>query len=339
MKYRYMGETGLLVSRICLGSHVFGERNWGCDKKTSIEIINHFLDRGGNFVDTADIYNNGISEEIIGEAIRMRKRDEIVLATKCFHRMNNTPNAKGLSRKHIIEACDASLTRLKTDFIDLYLIHGPDPFTPMEETMRTMDDLVRLGKVRYIGCCNMYAWQIVKANGISRQLNLERLSCAEYLYNLIVRDVEQEILPACCDQGMGFLCWSPLAAGMLSGKYQKTEKPLEGSRIAFRGELEIPRYWHERGFRIVAEVKAVGRKIGRSPAQVALAWLLHERRVTAVIIGARNTDQLGHNLEVGDWDMPEETWKMLNQVTQYAASYPKSWIDSAGVEPFGEEEF
>ncbi|MBD3320792.1 MAG: hypothetical protein GF350_06835, partial [Chitinivibrionales bacterium] len=234
MKYAYLGNSGLVVSRICLGTMTFGQKDWGCDKKTAFTIVDSFLHLGGNFIDTADMYAGGVSEEILGEALREKKRDDIVLATKGFFRTSDAPNARGLSRKHLIDACEESLRRLKTDYIDLYQIHGPDPFTPIEETMLTLENLVASGKVRYIGCSNLYAWQIVKANSTGRFQGCEQFRCAQHLYNLIIRDVEREILPACEDQGMGFICWSPLASGMLSGKYKKASKPAKGSRVSFR---------------------------------------------------------------------------------------------------------
>ena len=193
MKYNYLGKSGLKVSRICLGTMTFGQENWGCDKNTSIEIIDKFIDSGGNFIDTADMYSAGTSEEIVGEAIK-QKRDKIVLATKCYFPLQKCPTSKGLSRKHIFEACEASLKRLNTDYIDLYQTHGPDYGTPMEETMRALDDLVRQGKVRYLGCSNLHGWQIVKANSISSQMNLEKYISAQHLYNIIIRDIEREVI-------------------------------------------------------------------------------------------------------------------------------------------------
>ena len=186
MKYRYVGNTGLAVSRVCLGTMTFGTEGWGCDEKTSIALVRTFVEAGGNFIDTADLYSSGTSEEYTGKALKDFNRTDIVLATKCWFRTADTPNARGLSRKHIMEACEASLRRLDTDFIDLYQLHGPDPYTPVEETMRAMDDLVRQGKVRYIGCSNLYAWQFVKANAAAQLMGTERLVCGQYLYNLIL---------------------------------------------------------------------------------------------------------------------------------------------------------
>jgi aryl-alcohol dehydrogenase-like predicted oxidoreductase len=253
--------------------------------------------------------------------------------------MADTPNAKGLSRKHIVEACEASLKRMGTDYIDLYQIHGPDPFTPFEETMRALDDLVRQGKVRYVGCSNLHAWQILKANGISALQHLEKLSCGQYLHNLIIRDVEREILPACEDQGMGFIAWSPLGSGILTGKYTKKDKPDEGTRISLTAQFSVPRYWHERSFEIVDEMMEISKKSGKSSAQIALSWLLYDSRVTSVIIGARKIEQVRDNLVAGDWDMPEELWERLNKVAQFDHGYPRSWMNVVYPNTFGEEEF
>jgi aryl-alcohol dehydrogenase-like predicted oxidoreductase len=338
MKYRYMGNTGLLVSRVCLGTMTFGVKDWGCDRKTSKELINQYLDAGGNFIDTADIYAGNASEEIIGEALKDKKRDEIVLATKCFFRTGKSPNAKGLSRKHIMEACEASLRRLQTDTIDLYYMHGADPFTPLEETMRTLNDLVRQGKVRYLGCSNIFAWQILKANGISALFNLEKLTCGQYLYNLIIREAEREVLPACKDQGMGMTCWSPLGGGILLGKYKKEEKPSPGTRLYYRTEIDGPRFWHQRGFEMVKKLDALSQKTGISKIQLALSWPLHDKRVTSVILGVKTSEQLKENLVVADWDLPDEIWEEVNHETALDLGHLTQFAGHAYRTTFGEEE-
>ena len=339
MKYRYLGRSGLLVSRVCLGTMTFGNKEWGCDLKTAKAIVNGFIEAGGNFIDVADMYSSGVSEQMLGEAVRDHDRDDLVLATKCWFRVGAGPNAKGLSRKHICEALEVSLRRLGTDYIDLYQVHGPDPFTPMEETMRTLDDLVRSGKVRYIGCSNFYGWQIVKANAIADRLNLARFCSGQHMYNLVRRDIEREILPACADQGMGMLCWSPLASGFLTGKYKRGQDPAAGSRVSYRTKIDIPRYFREDGFRVVDEVQKVARETGRTPSQVALAWLVHDRRVTAVLIGARTLQQLEDNIAVGDWDLPEELRRRLSEVAPIDHGYPLEWIDLGHNNIAGQEEF
>lgn len=338
MKYRYMGKSGLKVSRVCLGAMTFGQENWGCDKQTSIKIIDKFLDSGGTFIDTADMYSGGLSEEIVGTSLK-GKRENVVLATKCYFPTGDSPTSKGLSRKHIFEACEVSLRRLKTDYIDLYQTHGPDYRTPMEETMRALDDLVRQGKVRYIGCSNLHAWQIVKANGISAQFGLEKYISAQHLYNMILRDVEKEILPAVADQGMGFVCWSPLASGMLTGKYERSDNPPTGTRMAYRAEYDVPRYWHERGFKLVDAVKKEAKKLNWKPVQISLSWLIYNKIITAVIIGARNAEQLDDTIAVGDWDLPDEVWERLNNIVPFKHDYPKTWFELVKKQIYNDIEF
>ncbi len=327
MKYRNLGRSGLRVSRICMGTMTYGMKDWGCDRDMSIAITNRFIEAGGNFFDTADMYSQGVSEQYLGHALKNHDRDDLVVATKCWFRMRPSANAMGLSRKHILESIDASLQRLGTDYIDLYQVHGPDPFTPMEETLGALNDLVRAGKVRYIGCSNYYAWQIVKSNAISDQLGLARLCSSQNLYNLIRRDIEREILPACQDQGMGLLCWSPLASGMLTGKYPRGKGPAEGTRIAHRAAIDMPRYWNESTFQIIDLLKQIANTHNLNPSQIALAWLLHDPRVTSVIIGARNIDQLSDNLVVGDWDLPPQDQRQLCDVIPFEHGYPREWID------------
>jgi aryl-alcohol dehydrogenase-like predicted oxidoreductase len=329
MKYRYLGKSGLMVSRVCLGTMTFGNAEWGCDASEAREMTRVFLDAGGTFFDTADAYSGGVSEQMLGDALKGRPRDDVVIATKCFFRMGKTPNAKGLSRVHIISACEASLRRLGMDHVDLYQIHGPDPHTPIEETMRALEDLIRQGKVRYAGCSNLYAWQIVKANAAAERAAGSRFVSGQYLYNLVVRDVEREILPACESEGMGLICWSPLGSGMLTGKYRRAEKPEEGTRIQKAAVHELPRYWHERGFGIAEELVKTSRQLGVPPAHAALSWLLHDRRVSSVIVGARTPAQLKENLAAGDWDIPADAWKRLEEASRFEHGYPKQWQDIA----------
>jgi aryl-alcohol dehydrogenase-like predicted oxidoreductase len=339
MKYRYLGDSGLLVSRICLGTMTFGNDDWGCDRATAVDITNRFIESGGNFFDTADMYSQGVSEEMLGQAIKTHHRDDLVLATKCWFRMRNTPNAKGLSRKHMLSAVEDSLRRLGTDYIDLYQMHGPDPFTPLEESMRAADDLVRSGKVRYLGCSNFFGWQIVKANAVAERLGLTRLVSGQHMYNLLRRDVEREILAACADQGLGLICWSPLAEGMLAGKYSKGTGPDKKSRVGLRASFSLPRYWNDNSFRIIEEVLAVAGECDKTPAQVALSWALGDRRVSAVIAGARTIEQLTDNLVSGDWDLSDEYYTRLTDVVPFAPGYPQEWIDISWSNIAGQEEF
>lgn len=326
MKYRYLGRSGLKVSRICLGTMTFGEPDWGCDEAMSVKIMEKFFELGGNFVDTADMYNKGVSEEHVAKGLKGR-RQEVILATKVYFPVMDDPNGRALSRKHIMDACEASLKRLGTDYIDLYQAHGPDYQTPIEETLRAFDDLIRQGKVRYIGCSNYFAWQIMKACGVSDKSGLERYVSAQHLYNPIIRDIEREILPVCEDQGLGILPWSPLAGGMLTGKYKRSDAPPKGTRIDIRMELDGARYWNERGFNISESVIQTAEQTGRTPAQVTLSWLLHNKNVSAVVIGARKTEQVEDCIVSGDWDLPDENWKIIDEVAHYDLGYPQAWVD------------
>ena len=339
MQYRYLGRSGLLVSRVCLGTMTFGMKDWGCDQHTANELVKRFVDAGGNIIDTADMYSAGVSEEMLGASIRDLNRADLVLATKGWFRVGDTANAKGLSRKHIIEAVEASLRRLGTDYIDLYQVHGPDWFTPMEETMRTLNDLVRSGKVRYIGCSNYYAWQVVKANSIADRMNLERFISSQHMYNLVRRDIEREILPACVDQGMGMLCWSPLGSGFLSGRYRRDEEPPEGSRISYRKNIDIPRYYSDAAFELVDQLKVEAKETNKTPAQVALAWLLHDHRVSAVLVGPRFIEHLEENLVVGDWDLTAEQHERLANIVPFEHGYPADWVELSYPNITGVEEF
>ena len=338
MKYRYLGNTGLLVSRICLGTMTFGNKEWGCDEAMAKQITRAFLDAGGDFIDTADIYSNGVSEQMLKECLKGVPRDDVVVGTKCWFKMGKSQNAKGLSRKHILAACDASLARMGTDYIDLYQVHGPDPRTPMEETLRALDDLVRQGKVRYAGCSNLYAWQLVKANATADRINAGRFASGQYLYNLSARDIEREILPACASEGMGVICWSPLGSGMLTGKYRKADAPEQGSRMQLAAVHELPRYWHERGFNVVEELNRVSAETGVPQVRLALAWLLHDPRISAVIVGSRSKAQLTESLPAGDWDIPQPVWARLNEVSKIDLGYPKQWMDITVPATFSDHE-
>ena len=327
MKYRYLGKTGLPVSRVCLGTLTFGNKDYGCDEAESAKIVRHFYENGGNLIDTADVYRNGVSESFLGKALQPLNRDDIVLATKCYFPMGTSPTAKGLSRKHIIEACESSLKRLQTDYIDLYQIHGPDPVAAYEETCRALDDLVRQGKVRYIGCSNLYAWQIVRMNSVCDRLNLNRFVCGQYLYNLVIRDIEREIIPASVDEGMGIICWSPLAAGVLAGKFARAQTPEPGPAISFRNETEFGRFWNERTFDILDKVKVLAEQSNVTPARMAMGWILKKPAITSIIFGVKNLDQLKQNMELGTWDMPDEMEVELSKIAAFDAGYPFFWIN------------
>lgn len=321
MKYRYLGSSGLLVSRITLGTMTFGVADWGCDEQESHAIIKNYLDSGGNFLDCADVYAGGRAEEIVGNFLPQVNRDEIVIASKCFFPMGDRPNSCGVSRKHVMASCEASLKRLKTDHIDLYYIHGPDPVSPLEESMRAFDDLVRQGKVRYLGCSNLFGWQIAKACGIAARMNLEGLVAGQYLYNLIHRELEREVIPCSREQGLGLICYSPLGAGLLTGKYKNMTEPAQGTRMSHRTQVDGPRFWHPMGFKTAETLERVSSKAGIPMAKLAIAWPLKRRFVTSVIIGVKTQKQLEDNMQMGDWDMPDDVWNILEEQTRPQEEY------------------
>ena len=330
MKYRYLGRSGLLVSRICLGTMTFGNAEWGCDLDTSRAIVKAFVEGGGTFIDTADAYSNGESERMLAAILKDYRRDDIVLATKGFFPQGDAVTQRGLSRKHIGEAGEQSLRRLGTDFFGLYQFHGPDPFTPVEESLRAVDDLIRAGKVRYVGCSNWYGWQISRANGIAALKGFEPLLSAQHLYNLVRRDIEREVLPAREAEGVGMICWSPLAAGMLSGKYAGQNAPAEGTRHGIQKAIVENRYWFDEARQLVDKVVDIAGRIGRTPSQVALSWLFGDARVTAAIVGARRVEQLSENLAAGDFDLPAEIRAELTDAMPLKLGYPHEWTSLNG---------
>ena len=324
MKYRYLGSSGLLLSRITLGTMTFGSEVWGCDEATSHQILREYLELGGNHIDTANIYASGRSESFIGTFIDQINRDDVTIASKCYFPVNKAdqrPLQYGLSRKHIIAECEKSLRRLKTDYVDLYYIHGPDPVTPIEETLRALDDLIRQGKTRYIGCSNIFAWQIAKAIGVSERLNLEKFVAGQYLYNLIRRAPEHEVFPAAVDGGLGIMPYSPLGGGFLTGKYRAHESPAEDTRFAHRMGTDGPRFWHDRGFEIAEVLNRAAEESGVPAVQLAVAWPLRRPEVTSVIIGAKSVEQLELTMKPGDWDMPDDLWTRLEEQTRAPETY------------------
>ncbi len=330
MKYRKLADTGVFVSELCLGTMTFGGRGQVWERMGALEqadvnaIVARALEAGINFVDTANVYATGESETLVGRALSGR-RHEVVLATKVRGRMGPGPNQVGLSRLHIVEAVEASLTRLGTDYIDLYQIHRPDVLTNIEDTLRALDDLVRSGKVRYIGCSNLPAWQMMKANGVSREQHLERFRCTQSYYSLVGRDLEREIVPFLRDQQMGLLVWSPLAGGFLSGKFTREGSDEPGRRTTF----DFPPVDKGRGFDIVDTVRAIADRHGATVPQVALAWVLSHDIVTSVIIGARTRTQLDDNLRTVDLTLTAEDLKALDEASRIAPTYP-AWMDSLG---------
>lgn len=303
MKTKSLGRTGLKVSEICLGTMTFGNQ---ADEPTSFRIMDIADQAGVNFFDTADVYPlggdpdaNGRTEEIVGNWLRERRaRDRIVLATKCRGRMGPGPNDEGLSRRHILRACDESLRRLQTDYIDLYQTHAPDPETPIDETLRALDDLVRAGKVRYIGCSNYPAWQLADALWTSDRYRLARFDCAQPRYNLLFRMIEDEIVPLCRAHGVGIIAYNPLAGGMLTGRYRTTGQTEPGTRFTLKnsGELYRRRYWNDEVVGAVARLGEFFRGRGKSLTHVALAWVLAQPGITSAILGASRPEQLEDSL-------------------------------------------
>lgn len=319
MKTRYMGRTGLRVSELCLGTMTFGG---AADERESYSIMDRYAAQGGNFLDTADVYGRGRSEEIVGAWLKGKRREDYVVATKVRGAMGDGPNDIGLSRKHIRDAVKDSLTRLGTDYIDLYQVHAWDPATPLEETLGTLNDLVREGLVRYLGASNYRAWQLMKANGISRERGWEPFVCLQPQYSLLCRATEYELLPLCASEGIGVIPWSPLRGGWLSGKFRRDmEKPPENTRVGNSPELWSK--WNtDTTWAILDTVRDIAEETGKTPAQVSLNWLLSRQEMTAPIIGARNVEQLEDNLGAGGWALAAEQVERLNRVSELPVSYP-----------------
>jgi len=329
MRYNTLGRTGLFVSEICLGTMTFGGSDgdmWGnigqLGQDDADALVRTAVEGGVNFIDTADVYAGGRSEEITGQAIRNLglKRDEIVVATKAFGATGEGPNGRGASRYHLIDACKASLTRLQLDHIDLYQIHGFDPATPIEETLRALDTLVQHGHVRYIGVSNWAAWQIMKALGTSERLGLHRFASLQAYYTLVGRDLEREIAPMLVSEDVGLMVWSPLAGGFLSGKYSGGETT-DGRRTSFK----FPPVEPQRGDAVIAAMRPIAEAHGVSVARIALAWLLHQPVVTSVIVGAKRTEQLTDNLAATEIDLSAEELASLDVVSKLASEYP-GWM-------------
>jgi aryl-alcohol dehydrogenase-like predicted oxidoreductase len=321
--YRFLGKTGVKVSKLCLGTMTFGTK-WThvgtMSQKEADAIVGRALEAGINFFDTADVYHSGESEEYLGKALGA-KRGQAVIATKVRGRHSPDPNDVGLSRRHIRRSVEDSLRRLGTDWIDLYQLHGWDAMTPLEETLSTLDGLVREGKVRYIGASNFAGWQLMKALGISDRRGFERFVTLQPLYNLMMRDVELELLPLCRDQGLGVLPWSPLAGGFLSGKYRRGAPRPKGARRE-DGENAFLKFDEERGFQVVDALEEIGRAHGGTVAQAALNWVLARDGVTSVLIGARTLQQLEDNLNVLSWDLSPEEIERLDALTEPPRLYP-----------------
>jgi aryl-alcohol dehydrogenase-like predicted oxidoreductase len=333
MKYNQLGQTGLYVSEICLGTMTFAGdgKNAGIwaaigdlGQKQATEIVERSLAAGVNFLDTADVYSAGQSERLTGQAIKDLgvKRSSVVIATKCYGRMGPGVNDIGASRGHIMDSVARSLERLGTDHIDLYQIHATDIVTPVEETMRALDDLTRQGMVRYVGCSNWQAWRVMKANGIAAHRGWARMETLQAYYSIAGRDLEREIVPMMADQKVGLMVWSPLAGGLLSGKFGPGSNGPEGAR---RVAFDFPPVEKDRAWKCVDAMREIGDKHGVSVARVALAYVLHKPFVTTVIIGAKNTEQLDDNLEAAKLKLSADEMKTLDAVSKLPAEYP-GWM-------------
>lgn len=347
MRYRKLGRTGLVVSEICLGAMTFGgDGFWkvigALDQDAVNTLVKGAFDKGVTFIDTADVYSNGMSEQVTGQAIKQLPRDELVIATKVFGRMGaygsgektqaaerryDNTNLWGLSRKHIFDAIDASLERLDLDYVDLYQVHSFDPAVPLEETLEALDEVVKSGRARYIGLCNHAAWQIMKAVGISERNGLARYESLQMYYSIAGRDLEREVVPLAKDQQLAILPWSPLAGGFLSGKFTRNSTG-EGRRAAF----DFPPVDKEKAYDIIDAMKEMGDARGVSVAQIALSWLLHQKHVTSVIIGAKTEAQLNDNLAATSVELSSDDLKKLDEVSKLKPEYPGWMLERQGGE-------
>ncbi|HYX32557.1 MAG TPA: aldo/keto reductase [Oligoflexus sp.] len=329
MRYNLLGQTGLYVSELCLGTMTFGGTgHWARMGRLQIDDvtaqIKKAFDVGINFIDTANVYSLGTSETMTGQAIKNLglPRDQLVIATKATGIMNELPNGRGQSRYHLMNEIDASLQRLQLDHIDLYQLHGFDPLTPMEESLATLNDLVRSGKVRYIGLSNMAAWQIMKALALSDKRGWARFESVQAYYTIAGRDLEREVIPLAQDQKLGVMVWSPLAGGLLSGKYKPDGQGPEGAR---RTSFDFPIVDKARAFRCVEAMRPIAERHHASVAQVAIAWLLHQPVVSTVIVGARTMEQLEDNLAATRVRLADEDLAILQEVSQLPPEYP-GWM-------------
>ena len=349
MRYRKLGRTGLVVSEICLGTMTFGgDGFWkviGALPQNEVSaLVKSAFDKGVTFLDTANVYSNGLSEQVTGQAIKALPRDELVIATKVFGRMGaygageQTPDAQrrynnanlwGLSRKHIFDSIDASLKRLELDYVDLYQVHSFDPATPLEETLEALDEVVASGKARYIGLCNYAAWQIAKAIAISERKGIARYESLQMYYSIAGRDLEREVAPLAKDQDLAILPWSPLAGGFLSGKYTRNSAPTEGAR---RVAFDFPPVDKEKAYDIIDVMKEIADARKVSVAQIALSWLLHQKHVTSVIIGAKNEQQLQDNLAATSVELSSDDLKKLDDVSKLKPEYPGWMLQRQGGE-------
>lgn len=324
MEMRPLGSSGLQVSAVSFGVMTFGGvGRFSAVGSTQLDeataLVDQCLEAGVNLFDTADVYSIGASEEILGQAIGKR-REDVLIATKLHARMGPGPNDLGQSRQHIVRACEDSLRRLGTDWIDIYQMHGFDGLTPLEESLSALDDLVRSGKVRYLGCSNYSGWQLMKSQAVAERRGYERHVALQAYYSLVGRELEHELVPLSVDQGLGILVWSPLAAGFLTGKFRRGEASPEGTRRAANGDVGT--FDEEQGFDIVEALEEVAKAHDASVAQTALAWLLTRPAVSSVIVGARRAEQLADNLKAAELQLSPDEVTRLNEVSATPLPYP-----------------
>ncbi|MDZ4819862.1 MAG: aldo/keto reductase [Planctomycetota bacterium] len=339
MQYTTLGNTGLLVSRICLGTMTFGGTgSWQSigtlDQTAADTLVEQSIAAGVNFIDTADVYSEGLAETMLGQSLINLNvpRQSVVVATKAFGRVGPGRNDIGSSRGHLLDAIDASLRRLKTDYIDLYQIHGWDTITPIEETLRALEDIVRSGKVRYIGCSNWHAWRLMQAIGVAAQRQYSPLVTLQAYYSLVARDMDRELVPLLQDQKVGLLVWSPLAGGMLSGKFTRENQTPENAR---RSNWDFPPTNRERLWNVLDVLRPIAEGHNVSCARVALAWLLAKPFVTSVIIGAKRPDQLQDNLAASDLVLSAEEVSKLDEVSKLPDEYPTWMVQRQGMTRWG----
>ena len=338
MRHLPLGRTGLFVSELCLGTMTFGGSAglWSqigqLQQADAERLVGQSLDAGINFIDTADVYAGGMSEQILGQALKNLKvaREDVVIASKVLGDLGPGPNARGASRGHIMDGIQASLKRLQLDHIDLYQIHGFDPATPIEQTVRALDQLVRQGLVRYVGVSNWAAWQIVKALGIAERLGLSRFESLQAYYTVAGRDLERELVPMLASEGLGLMVWSPLAGGLLSGKFDRTPTVAAAEAGSRRIGFDFPPVDKPRAWDCIDAMRPMAAARGVSVAQIALAWLLHQPQVTSVIIGAKRPEQLADNLAATTVTLSADELRSLDAVSHLPAEYPGWMLERQG---------
>jgi aryl-alcohol dehydrogenase-like predicted oxidoreductase len=332
MQYNYLGNTGLKVSAMCMGSMTFALEKGpgkmpGTSQSEAFEILDSFAEAGGNFIDTADMYAEGESEVIVGEWLQKKERSDFVLATKARWPTGDGPNKQGLSRKYLMDALDASLARLQTSYVDLYYLHAWDSGTPLKETLSTLNDFVRAGKVRYIGVANFAAWQLQKAIDLCEKYNYEPITCIQQQYSLLCRETEWEMMPCCVANGISLLPWSPLKGGWLTGRYTPNTPPPEDTRVGWAEAMQwIPTCYSANNtphtYKVVEVLTQIAKKNGREPAQVALRWLLQRSAVPSVVVGARTLQQLQINIQAVNFQLSVEDMAALDRASEIGLPYP-----------------